>query len=152
MTYSKNCSNCGAKQTYGRKDHFKQAVKADWKCKSCSSSSNNFKGKYKDIPITWVEVKRRGGLARGYQWDLTIEYLWELYINQNKKCALSGMDIGWSEKGLTSTASIDRIDNSEGYIIGNVQLLHKDVNFMKQQFNQEYFIEVCKAIADKVKW
>ena len=152
MTYSKHCSTCGAKQTYKRKDHFKQAIKADWKCKSCSSHTNNYKGKHEDIPITWFEVKRRGGLARGYQWDLTIEYLWDLYISQDRKCALSGMDIGWPEKGLTSTASIDRIDSSEGYIIGNVQLLHKDVNFMKQQFNQEYFIEVCKAIADKVKW
>lgn len=75
-----------------------------------------------------------------------------MYLKQNNKCALSGMSIGWSKTGLTATASIDRIDSSEGYLMENVQLVHKDVNFMKQQFDQTYFIEMCKAIADKVKW
>jgi hypothetical protein len=57
------------------------------------------------------------------------------------------MDIGWSKKGMTATASIDRIDNAEGYLVGNVQLLHKDVNFMKHHFDQDYFIEVCNNIS-----
>ena len=147
--YAKNCPDCGAVQEYGRKDHYRSAVRGNWKCKSCSGRINNFAGKYNEIPITWFETKRRGGLSRGYNWDLTIEFIWDLYISQDKKCALSGLDIGWPEKGLTSTVSIDRIDSSEGYLTTNVQLLHKDVNFMKQQFSQEYFIEVCKAITDR---
>lgn len=47
--------------------------------------------------------------------------------------------------------SIDRIDSSEGYLKGNVQLLHKDVNMAKQQYSQDYFVEMCKAVADKEK-
>lgn len=152
MRYTKNCPDCGAEQSYGRKDHYKQAVKGNWKCKKCSNSTNNFAGKYNDIPVTWFNIKMKSGLSRGYQWELTIEFLWELYLKQDGKCALSGLPIGWSEIGLTATASIDRVDSSEGYLVENVQLVHKDVNFMKQQYSQEYFIEVCKAVADRVKW
>lgn len=152
VAYTKNCPNCGAKQTYKRKDHYKSAVTGKWLCNSCANHNNNFAGRYKEIPITWFNMKMKSGKSRGYQWDLTIEFLWDMYVNQEGKCALSGLPIGWAKKGLTATASIDRIDSSEGYLIENVQLVHKDVNFMKQQFSQEYFIELCKQVANKEKW
>ena len=148
-TYTKTCPNCGSLQSYGRKGHLEEAIKGNWKCRSCSNHDNNFKGKYHYIPYTWFNMKQKGGLSRGYAWDLTIEYIWNMYEEQEGVCALSGIPIGWAEKGLTATASIDRIDSSEGYIIGNVQLVHKDVNFMKQQFDQEDFINICKQIATK---
>lgn len=75
-----------------------------------------------------------------------------MYTIQEGKCALSGLPIGWAEVGSLHTASIDRIDSKVGYLKENVQLLHKDVNMMKQSFSQDYFIEMCSSIADKVKW
>ena len=147
-TYTKNCPVCNAEQSYGRLDHYKSAVRGNWKCKSCSGHVNNFKGKYHSIPYTWFATKQRGGISRGYQWDLTIEDIWNMYEEQGGVCALSGIPIGWSAKGLTATTSIDRIDSSEGYLKGNVQLVHKDINFMKQQFDQDYFINMCKAVAE----
>lgn len=152
VVYAKNCPNCGAEQTYKRKDHYKSAITGQWLCNACANHNNNFAGRHNDIPITWFNMKMKSGKSRGYQWDLTIEFVWEMYISQKGKCALSGVSIGWAKKGLTATASIDRIDSSEGYLIENVQLVHKDVNFMKQQFSQEYFIEICKAVANKEKW
>jgi len=104
------------------------------------------------MPITWFEVKRKGGLSRGLSWDLQPEDVLAMYEAQEGKCALTGWPIGWSEKGLTATVSIDRIDSSEVYIKENVQLLHKDVNMAKQQYSQDYFIEICKAVTNKVKW
>lgn len=150
--YTKNCSSCGAEQSYGRLDHFKSAVAGDWKCKSCSSHTNNFKGRLGPMPYTWFETKRKGGLHRGLAWDLEPQDIIDLFVEQGGKCALTGWDIGWAEKGLTATVSIDRIDSSEGYLKTNVQLLHKDVNMAKQQYSQEYFISMCEAIANKVKW
>lgn len=147
-TYTKNCPQCGALQSYGRKGHLDDAVRGNWKCKSCSNHANNFKGKYQLIPYTWFSMKEKSGISRGYQWDLTIEFIWEVYEKQGGVCALSGLPIGWAEKGLTATASIDRIDSSEGYLKQNVQLVHKDINFMKQQYDQEKFIALCKAVAD----
>ena len=81
--YTKQCPDCGASQTYGRKDHYKNAVRGNWKCKSCSNRDNNFAGKYEEIAITWFETKRRGGLSRGYDWDLTIEFIWNMYLSQD---------------------------------------------------------------------
>jgi len=150
--YTKLCSSCGKEQSYGRLDHFKAALKGDWKCKSCSNHNNTFKGRLGQMPITWFEVKRKGGLHRGLIWDLEPQDIVELYEQQSGLCALTGWPIEWSKKGLTATVSIDRIDSSEGYVKGNVQLLHKDVNMAKQQYSQEYFIAMCQAIADKVKW
>ncbi len=150
--YTKQCSNCGKDQSYGRLDHYKAAVAGDWKCKACASHSNNFKGRIGPMPITWFEIKRKGGLGRGYQWDLEPEDIVNLYEEQEGCCALTGWPIGWPDKGLTSIVSIDRIDSSEGYLKENIQLLHKDVNMSKQQHSQDYFIEMCKAVADKVKW
>ncbi len=104
------------------------------------------------MPITWFEMKRKGGLSRAYVWDLTPEYVLQMYEDQEGLCALTGWPIGWAEKGLTATVSIDRIDSEEGYLQGNVQLLHKDVNMAKQQYSQTYFVSICQAVADKAKW
>ena len=150
--HTKNCSLCNAEQTYSRLDHLKAALKGDWKCKSCSNSTNNFKGRLGRMPYTWFEMKRKGGISRGLLWDLEPQDIINLYEQQNGLCALTNWPITWSEKGLTATVSIDRIDSSEGYIKDNVQLLHKDVNMAKQQYSQDYFIEMCKAIGNKVKW
>ena len=82
--------------------------------------------------------------------------MWQLYLKQNGKCNLTGWDIDFADgnknhmKGGT-TASLDRIDSSKGYVENNVQWIHKDVNFMKQEFTQDYIIKICKAIAEKNK-
>jgi hypothetical protein len=78
---------------------------------------------------------------------LTKEQAWDLFIKQNKKCALSGIDLVISNDRKLNNASIDRIDSSQGYHINNIQWVHKDVNFMKRTYNQDYFINLCKLIA-----
>ena len=150
--YVKNCPRCGVEQRYGRKDHYNSAVRGEWLCKSCSNHDNNFKGRLGPMPITWFEIKKKGGLHRGYAWELTPQDIIDMWEQQEGACALSGISIGWAEKGLTATVSIDRIDSSEGYLKENVQLLHKDVNMMKQAFSQEHFVALCKSVADKEKW
>lgn len=65
-----------------------------------------------------------------------------LFVNQKQLCALSHLPLE-----MKSTASLDRIDNARGYIKGNVQWVHKDINFMKQDLSQEEFIEYCQLIS-----
>jgi len=50
---------------------------------------------------------------------------------------------------MKHTASIDRINNSRGYLKGNIQLVHKDINFMKGKMSQDDFIKMCKLVANK---
>lgn len=78
---------------------------------------------------------------------ITIEYIWDLYIKQDKKCALTDLPISIANTNLYNSASLDRIDSSMGYIAGNVQWTHKHINLMKNKLTQAYFIELCKKVA-----
>lgn len=141
----------------------------------------------KELPIHHVETKKhRGcekcsrfhtskgvGLLSGEYWSMvvsgaskrkiefaiTIEYAWNLFLHQNKKCALSGVDLIFESNcvhnknkkyKIERTASLDRIDSNKGYLEGNVQWVHKDINLMKNKFSEDYFIKMCKLIC-KVK-
>ncbi len=79
--------------------------------------------------------------------NITVEYAWDLFLKQNKKCALSGLDITIALTSKYNTASIDRIDSSKGYEIGNIQWVNKDINFMKRTYSQEYFINMCSLVS-----
>jgi hypothetical protein len=82
---------------------------------------------------------------------LTIQQAWNLFIKQDKKCALSGKELTFPKvsKDKSWTASLDRIDSSKGYVPGNVQWVHKDINIMKNKFDNDYFIHICKSVAEK---
>ena len=98
----------------------------------------------------WYAVKS-GANARNLDVEVTIEEAWELYENQNRKCALSGLDISFTEtvqRKNDTTASLDRIDSSRGYVPGNIQWVHKTVNRMKTDLTQEEFIKFCKLIGE----
>lgn len=81
---------------------------------------------------------------------ISLEYIWNLFLEQDKKCKLSGLELkfpnNWNDKSYT--ASLDRIDSSLGYIPGNVQWVHKDINMMKRIYSNEYFINMCKLVTD----
>lgn len=90
--------------------------------------------------------KRSNG--RTLELSITKEYAWELFLAQNRKCALSGIDLYFPDKWKTNgNASLDRIDSGKGYIEGNVQWVHKDINMMKRTYTNEYFIKMCKTVA-----
>lgn len=76
-----------------------------------------------------------------------------MFINQNKKCNLTGLPIDFTEIRKNSnidfelmTASLDRIDSNKSYEIGNIQWVHKDINRMKWAFPQDKFINLCKLV------
>jgi GH24 family phage-related lysozyme (muramidase) len=87
--------------------------------------------------------QKRGNMQKV---DFEREYLWELYLKQDGKCAMTGWDIQFTSINKENTASVDRIDSNENYIKSNIQLVHKDVNRMKNAFSDEYFYKVCKAV------
>lgn len=83
------------------------------------------------------------------EFNLSIEFLWNLYIKQNRKCALSGLEIKFhsNHKWEDGTASLDRIDSSKGYIEDNVQWVHKKINIMKNKFDEKEFIDLCCLVS-----
>lgn len=129
-------------------------------CRRCTrAGSSHYKwGGSGKIPGTVLytikqNAKNRSKNGREIEVNLTSEYLAELYEKQNGKCAITGLPIEASitntkNRGRVWTASVDRIDSSKGYIEGNVQWLHKDINRMKWDLDTDKFIELCKLVAN----
>ena len=80
--------------------------------------------------------------------EITAKEIWDLFLKQDRKCALSGLPLTISGSSRYNDASVDRIDSSKGYTIDNVQWVHKHINFMKRTYSQDYFIEMCKKVAE----
>lgn len=93
-------------------------------------------------------ARYRNQKGRVLIFDITIEYIWNLFLKQNRKCCLSGVELNFSTKAKLhdGNASLDRIDSSKGYVEGNVQWVHKDVNMMKQGMKDDEFIKWCETI------
>lgn len=95
----------------------------------------------------WIRAANK----RNLEFTITIELAWELFLQQKRVCALSGLPIVFAVSNFKNehgyrTASLDRIDSSKGYVEGNVQWVHKDVNWMKQDYSEKYFLEICSLI------
>ncbi len=133
-----------------------QSILCD-RCARSDGPSKNFKG-YKEISLTQWNRAKKCAREGGRLFDINIEQAYEIFLKQNKKCAISGLDIGFGVPGKkyrsNVTASLDRIDSDKNYTLDNVQWVHKDINWMKQDFNEEYFIKTCKKIAfnNKKTW
>ena len=152
--WAKNCPSCGKTKTYLRRNYAVRSFRLGKVCKGCSNraTENNHRGFYNLIRLSWFAKCRASAETRDIPFLLQIDDIWNLYVGQQGRCALSGTDIGWAKVGSNHTASIDRIDPLGAYSLGNVQLVHKDINMMKQSFTQERFIELCGMVSDRVKW
>lgn len=121
---------CECQKELGNKHHA-------WK--GCGELSQNYFRRY-----------YHSSAKRGLEFSITIEYAWKIYQQQKGRCALSGWNIKLEQnydKRHQQTASIDRIDSSKGYIEGNIQWIHRDINYLKCNCDSFYFLEICNAIA-----
>lgn len=127
----------------------KRLKKYQRKIKKSGKRFNNWHG-FGEISGGYINRIKRHALMRNLEHNVTNEYLWLTFLKQNRRCALSGIKIIFNDSSL-QTASLDRIDSNKGYVEGNVQWLHKDVNNMKQHYSEEYFIGFCKKIVNNRK-
>lgn len=105
---------------------------------------------YKDILGSSWASWRLGAKSRNIEFSITIEDAWEIFEKQNKKCALSGLDLKFRKgDNRIQTASLDRIDSSKTYTIDNIQWVHKEINRMKGCLTEPEFIKYCEEI---IKW
>lgn len=97
----------------------------------------------------WNRIKEN---ARSRQIPITITQLEAeaLFRRQNKRCTLSGepISLDYYKSKTEVTASLDRIDSSKGYEVGNVQWVHKVVNQMKNNMPEPDFLCWVKLIAN----
>lgn len=152
--FYKDCPKCGTTQSYLRKNYAVESLRLGKVCKSCANknpASNAHQGFYRGVlRASFVHKYKTGAETRNIEWGVTFDYLADLLIEQDFKCALSGVPIDAME--ITNNCSLDRIDSSKGYVEGNVQWVTSMVNMCKQSYTQGDFILMCQAVADKVKW
>ena len=129
------CVECVEKQPEGEKSKW-------WK--GHGEISGDF---WNHIKFGSMRGKNRKG--RKIEFAISIEYAWELFLQQKRKCAIIGMDLVFPKnRKERGTASLDRIDSSKGYIEGNVQWTHKHINMMKSGHEYSYFLQLCKAVVE----
>ena len=151
------CPNCGKERTYSRKASFDKALKQKTVCSSCRTSHNNRKRKgtkqkennpawrgYKDIPGKVISKLRRDAKTRDIEFHITLEDIWYHYEKQEKRCALSGVLLEWG-----TNASVDRIDSSKHYTKDNIQIVHKVINIMKRDLDQDEFVRFCCNVSSR---
>jgi len=105
---------------------------------------------YKDTnKAVWSRMMSHA-YERGIEFNIKIEDLYEMLIKQDKKCKFSGLPISLdcNSNGDKRTASLDRIDKNKPYEKGNVQWVHKKINFMKNSLSDEEFLEMCKLVVE----
>lgn len=105
-----------------------------------------------EISKTLYSTMRGTAEHRGLTWSVTIDFLWELFLRQDKKCAISGVSITLpnASRGLR-TASLDRIDSRLGYEPNNVQWVHSAINIMKWSLPTDEFIQWCRLVASNTQ-
>lgn len=74
------------------------------------------KGKIGELNIGKYNKIKQSAIKRKIEFNVSVDYLWNLFLKQNKRCAITN-DVIHDFK----TASLDRIDSSKGYIESNVQ-------------------------------
>jgi len=118
-------------------------------CLSKKTNRNHphWKG-YEDISSSVFGRIKNCAKKRKILFNITIQQIWELFLKQNKTCVLTGLPLNFPSRNekFDGTASLDRIDSTRGYIDGNIQWVHKDVNFMKQQLSTHQLVEYSKLI------
>lgn len=124
--------------------------------KECTSKRNYQGGKY--ISLEEFNRVKKEAIRRNIKFDISIEDIESLYEQQNKKCIYTDIDVVFNitkfkgnGKKIYGNASIDRIDSTKDYTIDNIQIIHKDINFMKYNFSEKQFFEYIKQIFNHCK-
>lgn len=90
---------------------------------------------------------RGSAKVKGLAYNINVTYVKELYERQDGVCALSGEVLTVAgDRYLSNMISLDRVDSSKGYIMGNVQWVCVKYNMMKAHATQEDFINMCKQV------
>lgn len=133
---------CGSEHLVERCNLIKGTSEGCWLCRRNVINAQYF-------PRIWYRKLKEQAKCRGHVFSITELELWEIWVKQDGKCKLTDMPIEISKNYKSTTASVDRIDNSKGYTEDNVWFIHKHVNMMKFKYDVDYFFEMCQRVVDK---
>ena len=83
--------------------------------------------------------------------SIMIQHLQETWVSQKGRCYYSGVPL--VEKYLFTgdqnieAISVERIDNNEGYVVGNIRLVLRGMNKMRSVSEETQFIDLLKRVS-----
>lgn len=86
--------------------------------------------------------------------QISMQDLVEQWKKQEGRCIYTNMPLSLVYKDTCwnkSTASIDRIDSTKGYMKDNIQWVHKRINTMKSDMTESEFLNFCALTTTNVK-
>jgi len=116
----------------------------------CRDKSPSWQG-HGEISLTRWNIIRSSAVRRSrvLPFEISIRQGWNLFIEQDRKCVLSGVPIQFApthDEENKCTASLDRIDNGRGYVLDNVQWVHKVINIIRWTLSVGEFKMWCKRV------
>ena len=167
LKYRRQCKDCYIKSglQYGKDRRKKNDLNRKRKCIGICGSMKLLKEfnrkctickecQGKGLISQWLGTVKYRTKKNGWDFDITAEFIRELFFNQNGKCALTKIPFTFkpikhnSHKGRCKdpfSPSIDRIDSSKGYTKDNVRLVCMIVNLALNEFGDKNFSKMCEG-------
>lgn len=154
-TFKEVCNLLGVRSGGGTQDYLASVIRANdidtshflgntW-AKGTKHSNRNYaylRDEYSGFRIFLSKAK-----ARSAKLSLTLDDLKSQWESQNGKCRYSNVDLslpsGSRKQSRLRTASLDRIDSSKEYEVGNIQFISVACNFAKNNMSHEEMLEFC---------
>lgn len=145
IVYKCICTKCNASTRWITPNELLDLNKSHM-CQKCAQKERGQKDRINNGGTEYLSINKynkwkRSAKTRNYEFSVSIQYLTNLYLSQNKQCAITGDFLPDLEK-----ASLDRIDSSKGYIEGNVQWVTIQANLSKHVMTMEELYNFCKKV------
>ena len=118
-------------------------------CRACASLSNKDRyqkyGKINSIEAVFNNTKKNAPY-RKLDFSLTLTDVENLWAFQKGLCAYSGVELT-TEPGSTHKVTLDRVDSSLGYELGNVVLCSYRINLMKSDMSLDEFKKLVELVS-----
>jgi hypothetical protein len=136
--YSGNKTNKGGRSSYCK------PCAAHWAKKNSASSPKN------RMKIALNTARGSAG-RKNIPCSVTLDDLMEMWDSQRGKCFYSGTPMSFAGDRIPESVSVDRIDSSKGYTLGNVVLCCNIVNLMKRNMSISELTRWCKLILEHME-
>lgn len=108
-------------------------------------NKSNPRKQYRDLGSRFKVILNSAKNRKKYPVSITIADIASVWDLQKGLCVYTKLPMSAASNQLY-TVSLDRIDSSKGYEIGNIQLICSSVNRMKQEFTQDVFLTLCNLV------
>lgn len=119
-------------------------------------NNNLKKGSEKDeySDFRWyMKVIRKSSKERNHTYNVDCSYLKQIWEQQNGICPITNRKLELRTHSYTNmkhpySASLDRIDNTKGYVKDNVRFVSLIFNYARNTFSDNEVIDFCKAVIE----